>query len=70
MSSRVAAFLSGFFSFLAFVSVAAGLPRLKIGFADGGPLVAAFVVFVAAAIFFAWLEKRKRGEEQKRLSRF
>lgn len=69
MSSRGAAFLSAFFSFSALVAVAVGMPRMKLGFAEGLPLVAAFVVFVAVAIFFAWLEKKKRSEEQRRLSK-
>ncbi|MBI5071828.1 hypothetical protein HZB93_02990 [Candidatus Falkowbacteria bacterium] len=48
---------------LAAICIAAGLPRVKLELSGGIPLVVLFLVFITAAIVFAWRDAKKRYEE-------
>ena len=63
MSSKTAFVIAVFSAFLAAGSIAIGMCRLKLGQPYVVPFVIGFFVFLALAIYFAELEKKKRHEE-------
>jgi len=70
VKARTVAALAWFCLLIAFGCVVAGLPLMKRGSAAGLPLVILFFVFITAAIVLVWLERKKRAEEQRRLSQW
>lgn len=63
MRSKTAFVIAAFSALLAAGSIAIGMCRLKLGQPHVVPFVIGFFVFLALAILFAELEKRKRYEE-------
>lgn len=67
MSSGRALALATTFGLLSAVSLAIGMYRLKQKQPDVVLFVIGFFVLLAIAIYFAWCEKKKRGEELRDL---
>ena len=57
------AILSALCSLFALGCIMVGMVRVKLDQPDSVPFVIGFFVFLALAIFFAWLDKRGRYKE-------